>query len=94
MTDDDPIAHASTTVMTWASVAATAAEAFAQIAAMRAQQRAERDRARAQTLRAERHARYARDQLCWQPLLDPHRYPNTSIQQAGLAWAAAQGWRR
>ena len=92
---DDPIAHASSTVMTWASLAATAAEAFAQVAAMRARDRAERDRARAQTLRAERHARYARDKVYWQPMLDPKRYPQTSIKAAGLAWAAAHGlaWR-
>ena len=89
---DDPIAHASSTVMTWASLAATAAEAFAQVAAMRARDRAERDRARAQTLRAERHARYARDKVYWQPMLDPRRYPQTPIKAAGLAWAAAHGW--
>ena len=93
VTDEDPIAQASAKAMTWASLAAAAAEAFAQLAAMRAAERADRDRARAQILRADRHARYARDQLGWQPMLDPNRHPASSVKEAGLAWASAQGWR-
>lgn len=92
MTDDDPVAHASAKIMSWASLASVAAETFAQIAALRADQRRNLAIAKMQTLRAERHARYARDSIFWEPMLDEKRFPTSTIKEAGLAWAAAQAW--
>lgn len=91
--DDDPVAHASTKVMAWASLASTAAEAFAQIAASRARERAERSMWVVSVERARRHARFARDRLWFEAVTNPERYVVSDVRDAGLAWAAAHGWK-
>lgn len=88
--DDDPVAHASTRLMMWASLAATAAEALQQVAAARSRERAALDEWTASQARAAHHARFARDRLWWNP---PGGLDTADVRTAGLAWAASYAWR-
>lgn len=91
--DEDAVAHAGAKALQWVALAATAAEALAQITAQRAQVRAERDGEAVASARAELHARYGRDRLAWAPMLDPKTRDAAGLADTGRAWAAAQGWR-
>jgi len=90
---EDPVAHASTKITSYVSVAAMAAEAIAQVAAVRARERAAADEQAARALRAERHAAYGQARLGWGQVLDPRLRERTGVVDAGTAWARAQAWR-
>ena len=90
---EDPVAHASTKITSYVSVAAMAAEALAQVAAARARERAAADERAASALRAERLAAYGQARLGWSPVLDPKLRERTSVTDAGRVWASAQAWR-
>ena len=90
---EDPVAHASTKITSYMSVAAMAAEAIAQVAAARARERAVQDERTASAMRAERHAAYAHARLGWAPMLDPKMRERTGVVDAGVVWARAQAWR-
>ncbi len=90
---EDPVAHASTKITSYVSVAAMAAEALAQVAAVRAREHAASDERAARGLRAERHAAYGQARLGWAPMLDPRLRGQAGVTGAGTAWAQAQAWR-
>ncbi len=90
---EDPVAHASTKITSYVSVAAMAAEALAQVAAVRAREHAASDERAARALRAERHAAYGQARLGWAPVLDPRLREQAGVTGAGTAWAQAQAWR-
>ncbi|NHC47155.1 hypothetical protein [Motilibacter aurantiacus] len=90
---EEPLAATGTKIVQFVSIATMASEAAAQIAATRAAARAERDQAEANAARAELEARRGAAQAEWAPLLDPQAYGETTVLDAGRAWAAAQGWR-
>jgi len=90
---EDPVAHASTKITSYVSVAAMAAEAIAQVAAVRARERAAADERAARALRAERHAAYGQARLGWAQVLDPRLREQAGVVDAGTAWARAQAWR-
>jgi hypothetical protein len=90
---EDPVAHASTKITSYISVAAMAAEAIAQVAALRARERAAADEQAARALRAERHAAYGQARLGWAQVLDPRLRERTGVVDAGTVWARAQAWR-
>ena len=90
---EDPVAHASTKITSYVSVAAMAAEALAQVAAARAREKAAADERAASALRAERQAAYGQARLGWSPVLDPKLRERSSVTGAGRVWASAQAWR-
>jgi len=90
---EDPVAHASTKITSYVSVAAMAAEALAQVAAVRAREHAASDERATRALRAERHAAYGQARLGWAPVLDPRLREQVGVTGAGTAWAQAQAWR-
>jgi len=90
---EDPVAHASTKITSYVSLAAMAAEALAQVAAVRAREHAASDERTARALRAERHAAYGQARLGWAPVLDPRLREQAGVTGAGTAWAQAQAWR-
>ncbi len=90
---EDPVAHASTKITSYVSVAAMAAEAIAQVAAVRARERAAVDEQAARALRAEGHAAYGQARLGWGQILDPRLRERTGVVDAGTVWARAQAWR-
>jgi len=90
---EDPVAHASTKITSYVSVAAMAAEAIAQVAALRARERATDDERAARALRAERHAAYGQARLSWAQVLDPRLREQAGVVDAGTVWARAQAWR-
>ena len=90
---EDPVAHASTKITGYVSVAAMAAEAIAQVAAARARERAAADERTASALRAQRLAAYGQARLGWAPLLDPKLRGQTTATDAAAVWARAQAWR-
>jgi len=90
---EDPVAHASTKITSYVSVAAMAAEAIAQVAAVRARERAAVDEQAARASRAERHAAYGQARLGWAQILDPRLREQAGVVDAGTVWARAQAWR-
>ncbi len=90
---EDPVAHASTKITSYVSLAAMAAEAVAQVAAARARERAVTDERAAAALRAGRRTAYASARLDWAPILDPRLRGRATLDEAGAAWARAQPWR-
>jgi len=90
---EDPVAHASTKITAYVSVAAMAAEAIAQVAAARARERAAADERTASALRAQRLAAYGQARLGWAPVLDPKLREQTTLTDAAAVWARAQAWR-
>ena len=90
---EDPVAHASTKITSYVSVAAMAAEAIAQVAALRARERAADDEQAARALRAEHLAAYGQARLGWTQVLDPRLREQAGVVDAGTAWARAQAWR-
>ena len=94
MTDEheDPAAHAGSKIGQWVILAATAAEALAQVTALRVRVRAERDERAAANLRAGHNARYGQARLAWRAMLDPRAHTHADFWETGQAWAAAQAW--
>jgi hypothetical protein len=90
---EDPVGHAGQKVVQYASLATMAAEAIAQVRQQRAAAAAAGDAQTAAAVRAQRTAALTAAQAQWQPLLDSRLRGRTSLGDAGLAWAAAQGWR-
>lgn len=90
---EDPVAHASTKITAYVSVAAMAAEAIAQVAAARARKPAAADERTASALRAQRLAAYGQARLGWAPLLDPRLRGQTTLTDAAAVRAQAQAWR-
>lgn len=89
---EDPVGQAGQKVMQYASLATMAAEAIAQVAQQRAATAAATDARAASVARAERTAALTAARPQWQPMLDSRLYDRSSVADAGLAWAAAQGW--
>jgi hypothetical protein len=90
---EDPVGQAGQKVVQYASLATMAAEAIAQVRQQRAAAAAAGDAQTAAAVRAHRTAALTAAQAQWQPLLDSRLRGRTSPGDAGLAWAAAQGWR-
>ena len=90
---EDPVTHASTKITSYVSVVAMAAEAIAQVAALRARERAAADERAARALRAEHHAAYGQARLGWAQVLDPRLREQAGVVDAGTVWARAQAWR-
>jgi hypothetical protein len=90
---EDPVGLASQKVVQYASLASVAAEAIAQVRQQRAAAAAATDARAVAAARAERTAALTVARPQWQPMLDGRLYGRTSVAEAGLAWAAAQGWR-
>jgi hypothetical protein len=90
---EDPVGQAGQKVVQYASLATVAAEAIAQVRQQRAAAAAAGDAQTAAAVRAQRTAALTAAQAQWQPVLDSRLRGRTSVADAGLAWAAAQGWR-
>ncbi|CAB4896522.1 MAG: hypothetical protein F2825_00245 [Actinobacteria bacterium] len=90
---EDPVGQAGQKVVQYASLATMAAEAIAQVRQQRAAAAAAGDAQTAAVVRAQRTAALTAAQAQWQPVLDSRLRGRTSLGDAGLAWAAAQGWR-
>ena len=90
---EDPVGQAGQKVVQYASLATMAAEAIAQVRQQRAAAAAAGDAQTAAAVRAQRTAALTAAQAQWQPLLDNRLRGRTSLGDAGLAWATAQGWR-
>ncbi len=90
-THDDPAAHATAKLGQAVAVLAAAAEAFAQLAGVRAAARAARDEQTAAAARAQLQARHAADRLSWSPLLD-ERAAALPVPDTLAGWGAARCW--
>jgi hypothetical protein len=90
---EDPVAHASTKITQYVSLATMAAEAIAQVRQHQAAAAAATNERATAAARAERASALGAARLQWAPVLDPHLRPQTGVPEAGLAWAVAQGWR-
>ncbi len=91
---EDPVGHVSSKIVQYMSLATMAAEAIAQVAQHRAAAAAAVDERAAGAARAQRAAALGVARTRWAPVLDPRRRDRTGVADAGLAWAAAQGWRQ
>jgi hypothetical protein len=91
---EDPVGQAGQKVVQCASLARMAVEAIAQVHQQRAAATAATDARAVAAARAERTAALTAARPKWQPMLDGRLYGRTSLADAGLAWAAAQGWRQ
>jgi len=89
--DDDPAAHATAKLGQAVAVLAATAEAFAQLAGVRAAARATRDERAAAAARAQLRARHAADRLTWSPLLD-ERTTSLPVPDTLAGWGAARCW--
>src|SRR4051812_7609809 len=90
---EEPLTAAGGKTVQFVSIAVMAAEAYAQTAARRAEAKAEKDQEQANAIRADLAARRGLAQAEWAPLLDPQTYGETTVLDAGRAWASAQAWR-
>lgn len=90
---EDPVGQAGQKAMQYASLATMAAEAIAQVRQQRAAAAAATDARTAAAVRAQRTAALTAAQARWEPVLNSRLRGRTSVADAGLAWAAAQGWR-
>ena len=90
--DEDPAAQAAAKLGQAVAVLAAAAEAFAQLQATKATQRAARDERTAAAARAQLRARHGADRLAWSPLLDAHRLAQLDVPDLLTGWGAAQCW--
>ena len=90
---EDPVAHASTKVAQYVSMATLAVEVIAQVRQQRLAVTAATDEKAAATARAQRASSLAAARVRWAPVLDDHLRTQTGVVDAGLAWAVAQGWR-
>ena len=90
---EDVTGQAGNKVVQWASIATMAAEAMAQVAASRAQQKAVADERAASEARASHAAAHGQARATWAPMLDDRTRGGLNLQQTGAVWATAQGWR-
>jgi len=90
-THDDPAAHATAKLGQAVAVLAAAAEAFAQLAGVRAAARAARDEQAAAATRAQLRARHGADRLTWSPLLD-ERAATLPVPDTLAGWGTARCW--
>ncbi len=88
---DDPAAHATAKLGQAVAVLTAAAEAFAQLAGVRAAARAARDEQATAAARAQLRARHAADRLTWSPLLD-ERAADLPVPDTLAGWGAARCW--
>ena len=90
---EDPVGQAGQKVVQYASLATMAAEAIAQVRQQRAAAADANDARTAAEVRAQRTAALTAARAQWQPVLESRLRGRTSLADAGVAWAAAQGWR-
>ena len=90
---EDPVGHASSTIVPYVSLATMAAEAIAQVRQQRAASAAAVDERTAAAARAQQTAAHAAARLQWRPVLDPRRHDGLTLADTGVAWAATQAWR-
>lgn len=90
---EDPVGQASSKVVQYVSLATMATEAIAQVRQQRTATAATTDARAAAAIRAERGAALAAARTQWAPVLDPRLREQTSVTDAGLAWAATLAWK-
>jgi hypothetical protein len=90
---EDPVAHASSKVAQYVSMATLAVEVIAQVRLQRLAVTAATDEKAAAAARAQRASSLASARVRWAPVLDDRLRAQTGVVDAGLAWAVAQGWR-
>ena len=90
---EDVTGQAGNKVVQWASIATMAAEAIAQVAASTARQQAVADARAAAEARASHAAAHGQARATWAPMLDERTRGGLNLQQTGVVWATAQGWR-
>jgi hypothetical protein len=90
---EDPVAHASTKVAQYVSIATLAVEVIAQVRQQRLAVTAAVDEQAVAAARAQRASSLAAARVRWAPVLDDRLRAQTGVVDAGLAWAVAQGWR-
>ena len=90
---EDPVAHASSKVAQYVSMATLAVEVMAQVRQQRLAVTAATDEKAAAAARAQRASSLAAARVRWAPVLDDRLRAQTGVVDAGLAWAVAQGWR-
>jgi hypothetical protein len=90
---EDPVAHASSKVAQYVSMATLAVEVIAQVRQQRLAVTAATDEKAAAAARAQRASSLASARVRWAPVLDDRLRAQTGVVDAGLAWAVAQGWR-
>jgi len=90
--EEDPAAAAGAKLAQAVAVAAAAAEAFAQLRATRATERASQDQRAAAVARGQLRARHGVNRLRWAPLLDAHRSAQLDVPDLLTGWGAARCW--
>ncbi len=90
--EEDPAAAAGAKLAQAVAVAAAAAEAFAQLRATRATERASQDQRAAAAARGQLRARHGADRLRWAPLLDAQRSAQLDVPDLLTSWGAARCW--
>jgi len=90
--EEDPAAAAGAKLAQAVAVAAAAAEAFAQLRATRATERASQDQRAAAAARGQLRAQHGADRLRWAPLLDAQRSAQLDVPDLLTGWGAARCW--
>jgi hypothetical protein len=90
---EDPVAHASSKVAQYVSMATLAVEVIAQVRQQLLAATAAVDEQTVAAARAQRASSLAAARVRWAPVLDDRLRSQTGVVDAGLAWAVAQGWR-
>jgi len=90
--EEDPAAAAGGKLAPAVAVAAAAAEAFAQLRATRATERASQDQRAAAAARGQLRAQHGADRLKWAPLLDAQRSAQLDVPDLLTGWGAARCW--
>ncbi len=90
--EEDPAAAAGAKLAQAVAVAAAAAEAFAQLRATRATERASQDQRAVAAARGQLRAQHGADRLRWAPLLDAQRSAQLDVPDLLTGWGAARCW--
>ncbi len=90
--EEDPAAAAGAKLAQAVAVAAAAAEAFAQLRATRATERASQDQRAAAAARRQLRAQHGADRLRWAPLLDADCTAQLDVPDLLTGWGAARCW--
>ncbi len=90
--EEDPAAAAGAKLAQAVAVAAAAAEAFAQLRATRATERASQDQRAAAAARGQLRAQHGADRLRWAPLLDAQRSAQLDVPDLLAGWGVARCW--
>ena len=90
--EEDPAAAAGAKLAQAVAVAAAAAEAFAQLRATRATERAGQDQRAAAAARGQLRAQHGADRRRWAPLLDAQRSAQLDVPDLLTGWGAARCW--